>query len=220
MRFRTRELDLVRAIDETFLRIAEIGLRVLEGVWSIIIIGFVAAVMNGLSNADADVPRKATATVVIASICTVYSGVTILPMFFGGALFFSLSLVFDILFIAAWATLIGLWDSDATDSCRHFKTKYFDAKPSKGYFQTDCELVKAMFAFMIVNLVSFLASAVIAFCLRLIELDIAMSWRIPPLVDKFDKRGRQAVHCNCCKHNKNNPSPPRSSTAESTAPLV
>ncbi|KIW23112.1 uncharacterized protein PV07_11338 [Cladophialophora immunda] len=219
MRFRTRELDLVRALDETFLRIAEIGLRVLEGAWSIIIIGFVAAVMSGLSDADADVPRKATATVVIACICTVYSGITILPMFFGGALFFSVSLVFDILFVAAWATLIGLWDGDATDSCRAFKTKYFDGQPSKAHFQTDCELVKAMFAFMIVNLVSFLGSAVIAFCLRLIELDYAMSWRVPPLVDKFDKRGRQA-HCSCCTHNANNPSPQRTSTAESTAPLV
>ncbi|OAL27626.1 hypothetical protein AYO20_09699 [Fonsecaea nubica] len=152
MKFRTRELDLSRALDETFLRIAEIGLRVLEGVWSIIIIGFMAAVMSGLADADADVPRKATATVVIACICTVYAGITILPMFFGGALFFSVSAVFDILFVAAWATLIGLWDGDATDSCRTFKTKYFDGRPPRSLFDTDCKLVKAMFAFMIVNL--------------------------------------------------------------------
>ncbi|OAL25121.1 hypothetical protein AYO22_04998 [Fonsecaea multimorphosa] len=202
MKFRTRELDLVRALDETFLRIAEIGLRVLEGAWSIVIIGFVAAVMSGLSDADSDVPRKATATVIIACICTVYSGITILPMFFGGAMFFSVSFAFDILFVAAWASLIGLWDGDATDSCRAFKTKYFGGQPSKSHFQTDCELVKAMFAFMIVNLVSFLGSAVIAFFLRLIELEYSMNWRASPA------------------HNANNPSPQRTSTAESTAPFV
>lgn len=214
MRFKTRELDLSRAIDETFLRLALIALRILQGVWSICMIGFIAAVISGLSSADDAVPRKATATIVIACICTVYAGITILPMFFGGALFFTVSAALDILFLAAWATLTGLWDRDGTGSCRAFATRYFGDQPHKGYFSTDCKLVKAFFAFMIINLVSFLASAVIAFCLRLIELDYAMSWRSLPLMDRFEKRGRRQ-HCACCKHDKNHPSPQSRTTGDS-----
>lgn len=152
MRFRTRELDLSRAIDETFLRLGLIGLRILEGIWSVCMIGFIAAVISGLANADADVPRKATATIVIACLCSVYAGISILPIFFGGALFFTVSAVLDLLFLAAWATLIGLWDHDGTESCHAFERKYFGQQPHKGYFSTDCKLVKAMFAFMIMNL--------------------------------------------------------------------
>lgn len=152
MRFKTRELDLSKAIDETFLRLGLIGLRILETTWSICIIGFIAAVISGLSNADSDVPRKATATIVIACLCTVYAGASILPIFFGGPLFFTVCTILDILFLAAWATLIGLWDHDGTGSCRAFETRYFGGQPHKGYFETDCKLVKALFAFTIVNL--------------------------------------------------------------------
>jgi hypothetical protein len=213
MRFRTRELDLSTAIDETFLRLGLIGLCIVEAVWSICIIGFIAAVIGGLSNADADVPRKATATIVIACICTVYTGLSIFPIFFGGVRFFTVSAILNTLFLAAWATLIGVWDHDGTGSCRAFQQRYFGDQPEKGYFSTDCKLVKAMFAFMIVNLVSFLASAVISFCLRMIELDYAMSWRSLPLMDRFEKRGRRQ-HCACCKHDKTHPSPDSSTTRD------
>lgn len=141
-----------RAIDETFLRLGLIGLRILETTWSICMIGFIAAVISGLSSADAHVPGKATATIVIACLCTVYAGGSILPIFFGGPLFFTVSAILDVSFLAAWATLIGLWERDGTASCRAFEKRYFGGQPHKGYFETDCKLVKALFAFAIVNL--------------------------------------------------------------------
>lgn len=152
MKFKTRELELPKAIDEVFLRLALIGLRVLQLVWSIPIIGFIAAIISGLSNADVTVPAKAVAAIAIACACVVYVGVAILPVFFEGPIFFTTTAVLDALFVAAWAALIGVWNRDGTGTCRAFVARYFHDKPTKSYFATDCSLVKAMFAFMIINL--------------------------------------------------------------------
>merc|ERR1712000_185623 len=68
-----------------------------------------------------------------------------------------------------------------------FINKYFDARPRKSYFSTDCSLVKAMFAFMIINLAAFVASTVVAFCLRLIELEHTMGWKTLPIFNKREE---------------------------------
>ena len=153
MKFKTRDLELSKAIDEVFLRIFLIALRISQVVISIPIIGFVAAIISGFSNAEIKVPEKATAAMAIACVCTVYAGITILPVFFEGPLFFTMMAILDALFIGAWGSLVGVWDCDGTGTCNAFETKYFSTQQStKGYFSTDCKLVKAMFAFMIINL--------------------------------------------------------------------
>lgn len=152
MKFKTRELELTKALDEVFLRLSLIGLRLAQLVWSIPIIGFVAAIISGLSNADVGVPGKATAAITVACVATVYAGVTVLPIFFEGPLFFTVTALLDALFVAAWAILVGYWNDDGTGTCKAFESRYFGELPRRSYFSTDCRLVKAMFAFMIINL--------------------------------------------------------------------
>ncbi|KAL2436701.1 hypothetical protein ABEF95_013300 [Exophiala dermatitidis] len=218
MRFKTRELELSKALDEVFLRLSLISLRVFELISSIPIIGFVAAIISGLSNADVDVPSKASAALAIACISTVYTGVTILPVFFGGPLFFTTMAVLDAGFVGAWSSLIGVWDNDGTGTCSSFENKYFGGLPRRSYFSTDCRLVKAMFAFMIINLAAFASSTVVAFCLRLIELDHTMSWRNLPLMNKPETS--QQHHCTCCTHDKDHPSPMSSVSGQALTSAV
>jgi len=207
MRFKTRDLELSQALDEVFLRLSLMGLRVFQVAFSVPIIGFVAALISGLSNAGLDVPSRASAAIAIACVCAVYASVTLLPIVFEGPLFFLIASIFDLLFIAAWSSLIGVWACDGTATCTTFKAKYFGARPQKPYFSTDCRLVKAMFAFMVILLASFVSSTVISLCLRMIELQHSVSWRSLPL---FNKHNGPQRHCSCCNHDKLHPSPPSS----------
>ncbi|KIX02913.1 uncharacterized protein Z518_08856 [Rhinocladiella mackenziei CBS 650.93] len=213
MRFKTRELELSKALDEVFLRLFLIGLRVFEIVVSIPLIGFVAAIISDFSKAEIDYPAKAVAAISISCVCTVYAAITILPIFFEGPMFFTMMAILDALFVAAWSSLIGVWDRDGTGICHAFESKYFGTRPWKSYFSTDCKLVKVMFAFMIINLVAFVTSAIISFCLRMIELDHIMSWRSLPLMNRFENK-EQRRHCSCCNHDQYHPSPPSSVSGE------
>ncbi|EXJ87080.1 hypothetical protein A1O3_04038 [Capronia epimyces CBS 606.96] len=152
MRIKTRELELSKALDEVFLRLSLISLRIFQLVISIPIIGFVAAIIGGLSNADVGVPSKASAAIAIACVSTVYTGLTVLPIFFEGPLYFTVMALLDAGMVAAWSSLIGVWDHDGTGTCTALESKYFGDLARRSYFRTDCRLVKAMFAFMIINL--------------------------------------------------------------------
>jgi hypothetical protein len=152
MKFKTREMEFMKAFDEVLLRLSLIGLRVFQAVISIPVIGFVAAIISDFSKAEVNIPTKATAAVAVAYVCPVYSAVTILPIFFEGPLFFTSMAVLDVLFVAVWSTLVGLWDGDGTGTCHPFETKYFKELSKRSYFSTDCKLTKATFAFMIINL--------------------------------------------------------------------
>jgi hypothetical protein len=236
MKFKTRELELSKAFDEVFLRLFLIGSRVLQIVISIPIIGFVAAVISGFSNAEIDVPSKATGALAVACVCTVYAGVTMLPVFFEGPMFFTMIAALDALFLAGWATLVGVWDCSATGSCRAFIAEYFDSLPERPSFTTDCKLTKAMFAFMIVNvyaaLVGFLiysniafrvlfgATALISFCLRTIELEHATHWKSLPLFRETRNAKATEHHCSCCNHTKEHPSPRSSFSGDRLRPEV
>ncbi|KAI1617707.1 hypothetical protein EDD36DRAFT_9910 [Exophiala viscosa] len=216
-RIRTRDLELSQALDEAFLRIFLLGLRICQTVFSLPMIGFAAAFISGLSSEEQGVPSKVTAALAIATVCTIYAGVTLLPIIFEGLIFFTVTAIFDVLFVAAWSSLTSVWNSDGTGTCNAFITKYFDGRPQKSYFMTDCRLVKAMFAFMIINLATFVTSALVAFCLHLIELQHTTSWRSLPL---FKQRDKPQHHCACCKHDKFHPSPRSSVSGEAlTAPV-
>src|ERR1700733_9148133 len=113
MQFKTRQMDLAKALDEVFLRLFHLGLRVLQALISIPVIGFGAAIISDFSDADLRLPSKATAAEAVACVCTVYIGLTFLPIFFGGLLFFSSLTILDALFTVAWITLTVVWDDDA-----------------------------------------------------------------------------------------------------------
>jgi hypothetical protein len=106
-KIKTRELELTKALDEAFLRLCLMALRVCQVVFSIPIIGFAAAFTSALSNEDQNVPSKLSAALAIASVCTLYTGLTFLPVIFEGPLFFTIVAIFDALFVAAWSSLIG-----------------------------------------------------------------------------------------------------------------
>jgi hypothetical protein len=152
MRFKTREMEFMKAFEEVLLQLCQIGLRVFQAVILIPVIGFVAAMISDFSKAEMNIPTKATAAVAVACVCTAYSAITILPIFFEGPLFFTSVAVLDVLFVTAWSTLVGLWDGDGTGTCHAFETKYFGELSKRSYFSTDCQLMKATFAFMIINL--------------------------------------------------------------------
>lgn len=149
-------MDFLKAIDEAFLRLFLLAIRILQALISIPIIGFVAAIINDFTNVDVRVPDKATAALAVACVCTVYTGLTFLPIFFGGPLFFTYCTVLDALFTAAWITLTTVWDCDGSNTCTAFEQKYFSGihlpQGVTSSFQGDCKLTKAMFAFMIINL--------------------------------------------------------------------
>jgi len=155
MQFKTRQMDLAKALDEVFLRLFLLGLRILQALVSIPVIGLGAALISNFSDAGLRLPRKTTAAEAVACVCTVYIGLTFLPIFFGGPLFFSSLTVLDALFTAAWITLTVAWDSDGTNTCTAFTTKYFSNILQSTHSQTDCRLVKAMYALIIVNVVFF-----------------------------------------------------------------
>jgi hypothetical protein len=152
MQIKTRQLDMAKALDEVFLRLFLLGLRVLQALAAILIIAFGATIISDFSDSEVRLPTKATAAEAVACACAMYTGLTFLPIFFGGPLFFSSLTVLDALFTAAWITLTVVWDDDARDTCVAFKTKYFSNMQHSNHSRTDCKLVKAMYAFIIINL--------------------------------------------------------------------
>jgi len=202
MQFKTRQMDLSKALNEVFLRLFLLGLRVLQALVSIPVIGLSAAIISNFSDADLRLPSKATAAEAVACVCTVYLGLTFLPIFFGGPLFFSSLTVLDALFTAAWIVLTVLWDGDGTNTCTAFTTKYFSNVLQPTHSQTDCKLAKAMYALIIINLVFFVSTTIISFCLRSLELKHAQNWRDMPLLKTV---GNKKHHCDhhtdrpCCQ---------------------
>lgn len=152
MQFRTRQLSLAGALDEVFLRLFFLCLRALQALIAIPLIGFAAALVNDFSRTDLHIPSKTDAVVGVASTCAAYVMITTLPIVIGGPLFFASTTILDGLFVAAWISLVVVWNDDGSDSCTALKRKYFGGMSQKGYFNTDCHLVKAMFAFLIISL--------------------------------------------------------------------
>lgn len=233
MKFKTRELELTKALDEVFLRLFLLGARVSQVIITIPIIGLGAALISSFSNAEVDVPSKATGALAVACVCAVYSGITMLPVFFEGPKFFTTIAALDALLVVGWAALVGVWDCSATGTCHAFIVEYFGSQAEKPSFRTDCRLAKAAFALMIVNLyvallrfplmfsdlvsrALFATTTLLAFCLRTIELEHATNWNSLPLFRNRNTRNADLTehHCSCCNHNKDYPSPRTSFSGE------
>jgi hypothetical protein len=152
MQFRTRQMSLAGALDEVFLRLFFLGVRALQALIVIPLIGFAAALVNDFSRTDLRIPSKTSAVVGVASTCAAYVIITTLPIVIGGPVFFTATTILDGLFAAAWISLVVVWNGDGSDTCIALERKYFGGTSQKGYFSTDCHLVKAMFAFLIISL--------------------------------------------------------------------
>jgi len=145
-------MDLTKALDEVFLRLLLLGLRIFQGLFSIPILAFAAALISDLSNQDFHIPSKAVAIEAVACVCVVYIALVFFPVFFGGPLFFTVVAVFDALFLTAWIVCVAVWECDGSNTCNAFEKKYFGRLTGPQFLSTDCKLVKAMFAFSIANL--------------------------------------------------------------------
>lgn len=234
MKFKTRELELSQALDEVFLRLSLIAARAVQIAISIPIIGLVAAVISSFSNAEVNVPSKATGALAVACFCALYSIVTVLPVFFEGPRFFTTLVALDALFLAGWATLVGVWDCSATGSCRAFIAEYFATQTERASFRTDCRLIKATFALMIVDVYAaitylltysdlpfralFGTTTLLSFCLRTIELEHATKWNTLPLFRTNNNTNTVEHHCSCCNHSKEYPSPRTSFSGDRARP--
>jgi len=141
-------MGFLRVLDEVFLRLFLLALRVFQGLITVPTIGLAAAVINDFSSADIQIPRKITAAEAVACVALLYELFTFLPVIWEGTTFFSFLAILDFLLAAAWATMTGVLDNDATDTCSQFTIKYFN-KPSQS---PDCNIVTAMYAFCIVTL--------------------------------------------------------------------
>jgi len=86
-------------------------------------IGFAAAFNSGLSSEEQGVPSKVTAALIIACVRTIWAGVTLLPIICEGLIFFTITAIFDVLFVVAWSSLTSVWNSDGTGTCNAFIDK-------------------------------------------------------------------------------------------------
>lgn len=153
MHFKTQQMELTRALDEVPLRLFLVILRVIQAFMTTPILGFAATLVNDFSTVDElRIPGKATAALAIACVCIVYVVVSFLPILFEGVRFFTTLTLMDGLFAAGWIALVAVWESDGSSSCSAFRQKYFDSLQHAPYFDTDCKLAKALFAFLIINL--------------------------------------------------------------------
>lgn len=151
MQFKTSQMGLSKALDEVWLRLLLLGVRVFQALISIPIIGFASSIISDFNNQNLNLPSKATAVEAIACTSAVYIGLTFFPIFFGGPLFFLSVGIIDIAFVAVWAWSVAAWQDDGNSTCSTIHQKYFTDSGIDTY-KTDCTLIKVMFAFLIINL--------------------------------------------------------------------
>jgi hypothetical protein len=152
MYFDVSDMDFSRAIDEIFLRLLLLGLRLLQLLVAFPIIGLAATLVSDFAGAGIDTPSKVYATLAIACVCAGYTVVTFGPIFFEGRIFFTTMTVFDVLLMGALIGLTVEWNSDATSACSTFGRKHNGLYGFRHGNQTDCRVMKATFAFLIASL--------------------------------------------------------------------
>jgi hypothetical protein len=152
MQIKTRQMSFSKALDEVWLRFLLLGLRVVQALISIPIIGFAAGIIGDFNHQNLNVPNKATAVEAIACVSAVYVGLTFFPIFFGGPLFFLSVGVIDLALVAPWAWSVAAWQDDGNATCSRMRQKYFTANGMGMSYEMNCNMVRAMFAFLIINL--------------------------------------------------------------------
>jgi MFS family permease len=152
MIFTTQKMDLLQAIDEVFLRLLLLGLRILQAICVIPLIGLSSTIISDFYNANIDVPAKANAAVAIAGVCTFYVVISFFPIFFEGARFFTTIAILDVLFMGAFIGLTVKWNDDGTNSCNAFANKYFPDRTLTSRCNLDCKVTRALFAFLVASM--------------------------------------------------------------------
>ena len=152
MYFNVSNMDFSRAMDEVFLRLLLIFLRVIQFLISIIVISLSATLVSDFNGAGITNSHTLYATLAISCVCAAYSAVSLGPVVFEGGLFFTTLTVFDVLLMGAFIGLTVKWEHDATSTCSAFGDKYAGLYAFRHGHQTDCRIVKALYAFTITSL--------------------------------------------------------------------
>ncbi|KAH0562947.1 hypothetical protein GP486_002493 [Trichoglossum hirsutum] len=141
--------EFFQVVDEAILKIIFLFVRFLQIFSSIFIVGSVAQFSSDVTNLGNTLSDAYTALLSIGCVATVWSLLTSLISCCGGAIFFNIDIVLDFLVAICFIVSAVLSRSDSHSKCSDFNSKYFG--PNSGFGFRDCNLIKTVYAFSIVN---------------------------------------------------------------------
>jgi hypothetical protein len=152
-------------LDEVLLKTFSLFLRLVHIINSLVIVGVVGQFLSDVSGTEDPVPQAYVAVEAIACAAVLWSAFTLLFTCCAGSIILQVDIFFDILFAAAFIACIALLNSDAMGSCLQFREKYL---PHWDLLR-DCKLIKAGYAFSIINLCLFIVTTVTSIAIYLIR---------------------------------------------------
>lgn len=136
--------------DEAVLKSAALLVRFFQFFASAFIVGAVGQFLSDISSYDST-PQDYIATIAIASVSILWTTFAFLFTCCAGSLILAIEFTIDLLLFGAFIASTVLLNDDAIGSCHRFDNKYFNGLLNSAYLQ-DCNLVKAAFAFCILNM--------------------------------------------------------------------
>ncbi|KAI9893414.1 MAG: hypothetical protein M1814_006711 [Vezdaea aestivalis] len=170
------------AVGGAFLRISQTGLRIIQFLASALILGVFAYFLAVFSDRNVDSPRWVRAVTGISGAACLYTIFAILlTCCLGGVMFFAfLAIVLDVAFIGGFVAIAVLTRGAASSKCSDASTNILGQSGYGGRgFGTgrdqnvtyalnpaqNCRLEKACFAVAIINIILFIASALLQLAL-------------------------------------------------------
>lgn len=136
--------------DEALLKSTALLIRFFQLFASAFIVGGVGQFLSDVSTYTST-PQAYVAVIAIAGVSILWTGFAFLLTCFAGRIILAVEFTIDLLLFGAFIASTVLSNDDAIDSCHHFDNKYFYGLLNTPYLQ-DCNLVKASFAFCILNM--------------------------------------------------------------------
>jgi hypothetical protein len=140
---------LAEMLDKVLLKTLSLFIRLLHIFTSIFILSAVGQFLSDISDTENPVPQRYVAVEAIACAAVLWGAFTSLFTCCAGYVLLQMDIVFDTLFAGAFIACVVLLNDDGMNTCRAFGRKYlFDGD---SWFR-DCKLIKASYAFSIINL--------------------------------------------------------------------
>jgi len=136
--------------DEALLKSTALLVRFFQLFASAFIVGGVGQFLSNISAYDST-SQGYIASIAIASVSILWTTFAFLLTCFAGRMILAIELTIDLLLFGAFIASTVLFNDDAINSCYQFDDKYFNGSLNSAYLQ-DCNLVKAAFAFCILNM--------------------------------------------------------------------
>jgi hypothetical protein len=136
---------LVEIVDEVLLKTFSLIIRLFQIFNSLFILGAVGQFLSDISDTNNPVPQAYVAVEAIACATVLWSTFSWLFTCCAGYILLQVDIFFDTLIAGAFIACIVLLNTDGIGTCPDFGKKYL---PNGN----DCRLIKASFAFSIINL--------------------------------------------------------------------